>query len=121
KSHGVRFFPVVNWAERGVYGDGNSVPRFHLTWGCGQALVDAVWGAIERHPRRAHLDVRLRTRVTGLVQADGAVSGCRVMPEDGGAEVAVPAGRVVIAAGGVGGNLDIVRREWPTELGRPPA
>ena len=47
KSHGVRFFPVVNWAERGVNGDGNSVPRFHLTWGCGQALVDAVWGAIQ--------------------------------------------------------------------------
>ena len=50
KSYGVRFFPVVNWAERGVYGDGNSVPRFHLTWGCGQALIDSVWGAIERHP-----------------------------------------------------------------------
>jgi hypothetical protein len=50
KSYGVRFFPVVNWAERGVYGDGNSVPRFHLTWGCGQALVDAVWDAIQRHP-----------------------------------------------------------------------
>jgi hypothetical protein len=29
---------------------------------------------------------------------------------------------VVIAAGGIGGNLDIVRREWPRErLGSPPA
>ena len=72
KSHGVRFFPVVNWAERGVYGDGNSVPRFHLTWGCGKGLVDAMWQAIERHPnRREKLEVRFRTRVTELVTGDG--------------------------------------------------
>ena len=54
----MKFFPVVNWAERGVYGDGNSVPRFHLTWGCGKGLVDGVWGAIQKHPRRAALDLR---------------------------------------------------------------
>ena len=62
---GVKFFPVVNWAERGNFGDGNSVPRFHLTWGTGKALVQAVWGAIEAHPRRSALDLRLRSRVTG--------------------------------------------------------
>src|ERR671915_2597787 len=84
RRHGVRFFPVVNWAERGVYGDGNSVPRFHLTWGCGQGLVDGVWGTIENHPRRSSLDVRFRSRVTELVTDDGRVTGCRVVPEDGG-------------------------------------
>lgn len=121
KSHGVRFFPVVNWAERGVYGDGNSVPRFHLAWGCGQALVDAMWDSIQRHPGRSRLEVRFGARVTELVQADGAVRGCRIVPEDGGSETEVSADQIVIAAGGVGGNLDIVRREWPSELGRPPA
>src|SRR5947209_3633411 len=121
KSHGVRFFPVVNWAERGVHGDGNSVPRFHLRWGCGQALVDAVWGALQEHPRRAQLEVRFGTRVTGLLQEGDAVCGCRTVPDQGGDELAVPPDRVVLAAGGVGGNLDIVRREWPPELGRPPA
>ncbi|MGH2911176.1 MAG: FAD-binding protein, partial [Solirubrobacteraceae bacterium] len=60
---GVRFFPVVNWAERGNFGDGNSVPRFHLTWGTGKALVQAVWGAIESHPRREALDLRFQSRV----------------------------------------------------------
>ena len=70
RGHGVKFFPVVNWAERGVYGDGNSVPRFHLTWGCGKALVTEIWGSIEEHPRRAALDVRFGTRVTGLVEQD---------------------------------------------------
>src|SRR3954467_5405710 len=64
KSQGVRFFPVVNWAERGVYGDGNSVPRFHLTWGCGKALVDQLWGALRT---RTNVEVRFGTRVTELV------------------------------------------------------
>jgi uncharacterized protein len=144
---GVRFFPIVNWAERGNFGDGNSVPRFHLTWGTGKALVEAVWGAIERDPRRAALEVRFRTRVTELVLSDeGRAVGCRVQDEegdgrlsgrrvgeegarDGGARGAAMAGTrellaaqaVVIAAGGIGGNLEIVRREWPTgELGSPP-
>jgi len=120
KKNGVRFFPVVNWAERGVYGDGNSVPRFHLTWGCGKGLVDGVWGSIQAHPRRSALEVRTRTRVTSLVEEDGRISGVRTVSEDGGEEGEVAAGAVVIAAGGVGGNLDIVRREWPKDLGDPP-
>jgi predicted oxidoreductase len=139
---GVRFFPVVNWAERGNFGDGNSVPRFHLTWGTGKALVQAVWAAIESHPRRAALEVRFHSRVSELLYEDGRITGCRVSPEHeqnagagqpegpltpGGSskqsEYYVHAGKaVVIAAGGIGGNLDIVRREWPTsELGGPPA
>lgn len=113
---GVKFFPVVNWAERGIDGDGNSVPRFHLTWGSGRALVEQVWKAIEAHPRRSALDVRFRTLVTGLVEEgeDGRVAGVQL---DSGQ---LHAAAVVLAAGGVGGNLDIVRREWPEELGEAP-
>jgi len=117
---GVWFFPVVNWAERGVYGDGNSVPRFHLAWGCGQALVDSVWGAIQRHPQRARLEVRFGTRVASLITSGGAVTGCRITPEAGGQRTEVRASQVVIAAGGIGGNLDLVRREWPEDMGTPP-
>ncbi len=120
KRYGVRFFPVVNWAERGVYGDGNSVPRFHLTWGCGLALVDAIWGAIDRSAGRPWLDVRFRSRVSELLIEGGAVTGCRIVSADG-SEAEVAASQVVIAAGGIGGNLDLVRRNWPPELGRPPA
>ena len=121
RTKGVKFFPVVNWAERGVYGDGNSVPRFHITWGCGKGLVDGVWGSIERHPRRASLELRTRTRVTALIEEDGRIAGVRTAPEDGGgSEGELRGAAVVIAAGGVGGNLDIVRREWPEELGEAP-
>jgi predicted oxidoreductase len=148
---GVRFFPVVNWAERGNFGDGNSVPRFHLTWGTGKALVQAVWAAIESHPRRAALEVRFGARVTELIaDGRGRVAGCRVVDEDwrvghrsasgdrgaygtmapreneesatGAGGYEARAGKaVVIAAGGIGGNPDLVRRVWPTaELGSPP-
>jgi predicted oxidoreductase len=117
RERGVWFFPVVNWAERGVYGDGNSVPRFHLTWGCGQGLVDAVWGKLQE---RDSLDVRFRQRVTELIERDGRVVGARVQPEDGGEPYELEAGATVVAAGGIGGNLDIVRKEWPPNLGSPP-
>src|SRR5579871_5461642 len=93
KRYGVRFFPVVNWAERGVYGDGNSVPRFHLTWGTGKALVDSLWNAIQSHPTRARLDVRFQAHVTELLTADDAVIGCRL---ESGAEI--QADQVVITA-----------------------
>jgi hypothetical protein len=119
---GVRFFPVVNWAERGNFSDGNSVPRFHLTWGTGKALVDAVWKAIETDPRRRALDLRFGTRVSELLERAGRLTGVRVVPQDGGEEYELWAGKaVLIAAGGIGGNLELVRREWPTaELGNPP-
>jgi predicted oxidoreductase len=112
KRYGVRFFPIVNWAERGAYGDGNSVPRFHLTWGCGQALVDALWAALARQPR---LDVRFGHRVAELT--DGSA---RIVDEQDGSEYELAARHVVIAAGGIGGNLELVRRHWPANLGSPP-
>ena len=118
RERAVRFFPVVNWAERGMFGDGNSVPRFHLTWGAGRELVDAVWRAIEGHPRRSRVQARFGTLVTALREDGGRVTG--VEADDGAAPFAITANAVVIAAGGVGGNLDIVRREWPAELGEPP-
>src|SRR5204862_2203869 len=104
RDRGVRFFPVVNWAERGVYGDGNSVPRFHLTWGTGKGLVDAVWGSIQRHPRRAGLEVRFRSRVTALIAKGDRVCGCKVTREGAEDDYDVAADAVVIAAGGIGGN-----------------
>src|SRR5215472_16573860 len=42
RARGIRFFPLVGWAERGGYGPGghgNSVPRFHITWETGPAVV----------------------------------------------------------------------------------
>lgn len=118
---GVRFFPVVNWAERGNFSDGNSVPRFHLTWGTGKALVDAVHSAIENHPQRERLDLLFGTRVSQLLESEGRIAGVRVHDERTGEYEVWASKAVLIAAGGIGGNLEMVRREWPrNELGEPP-
>ena len=129
---GVRWFPVVQWAERGGYaapGHGNSVPRFHITWGTGPALVEPFARSVV-HSQRVR--IRSRHRVTSL-ELDGSgvrVSGQILEPTD------VPHGvrtsrnavgafsfsaqAVVVASGGIGGNFDLVRRNWPASWGSPP-
>jgi uncharacterized protein len=93
------------------------VPRFHLTWGTGKALVDAMWAALGRHPA---LDIRFRQRVRELVTSDERVVGARIVDETTDAEYELAFQRVVIAAGGIGGNLELVRSNWPANLGGPP-
>ncbi|WP_456788568.1 FAD-binding dehydrogenase [Cellulomonas sp. P5_C5] len=136
-SQGVRWFPLVQWAERGGYladGHGNSVPRFHVTWGTGPGILEPFVRALLDGRREGLVDVRFRHRVTGLVTTDGRVTGVRgdVLVPDA-VERAVPSSRavqepfelsasaVVIATGGIGANHDLVRSTWPASSGRLPA
>ena len=133
---GVRWFPLVGWAERGGYladGHGNSVPRFHVTWGTGPAVV----APFERQVRDAAgigmVGLRFRHRVDGLTVTGGAVDGVRgtvLEPSQaargtrssrakvGEFELHAPA--VIVTSGGIGGNLDLVRENWPDRLGPAP-
>ena len=133
---GVRWFPLVGWAERGGYladGHGNSVPRFHVTWGTGPAVV----APFERQVRDAAgtglVGLRFRHRVDGLTVTGGAVDGVRgailepsqaargtrsSRAEAGEFELHAPA--VIVTSGGIGGNLDLVRENWPDRLGPAP-
>ncbi|BBZ00043.1 FAD-binding dehydrogenase [Mycolicibacterium fallax] len=130
---GLKIFPAVGWAERGGYdarGHGNSVPRFHITWGTGPALVDVFARRLLGNPRVrfAH-----RHRVDSLIVSDGAVTGVRgaiLEPSDTARGVAssrkvfsafeFQAQAVIVASGGIGGNTDLVRKNWPKRLGRIP-
>ncbi len=130
---GLKIFPAVGWAERGGYdarGHGNSVPRFHITWGTGPALVDVFARRLLGNPRVrfAH-----RRRVDSLIVSDGAVTGVRgaiLEPSDTARGVAssrkvvsafeFQAQAVIVASGGIGGNTDLVRKNWPKRLGRIP-
>ena len=129
---GVRWFPLVQWAERGGYqvpGHGNSVPRFHVTWGTGPGLVQPFAAAVLASAR---VRIRSRHKVTGIdVGADGVrVHGVVLEPSDAARGVPSPtaavgefsfaAQAVVVAGGGIGGNLDLVRRSWPRGYGEPP-
>src|SRR6266496_5533314 len=74
---GVKWFPVVQWAERGGYlagGHGNSVPRFHVTWGTGPGVVEPFEKRVRSAAANGLVDLRFRHRVTAL-EAPGGVSG----------------------------------------------
>jgi len=130
-AQGVKWVPNVGWAERGGYGaigHGNSVPRFHLTWGTGP-------GVIEPFLRRTTaVEKRFRHRVDALTVTAGAVdgvSGTILAPDACGRGVSsnreavgsfeLRAAAVIVTAGGIGGNHELVRRNWPERLGKPPA
>ncbi|MFF3410026.1 FAD-binding dehydrogenase [Streptomyces sp. NPDC002742] len=133
---GVRFFPVVGWAERGGYdanGHGNSVPRFHITWGTGPGLVAPFERRVREGVARGLVELRFRHRVTGLSRSAGSVdtvTGEILEPsgiERGQASSRTVTGAfelraqaVIVTSGGIGGNHDLVRANWPERLGTPP-
>lgn len=118
RAHGVRFVPAVLWAERGWYQPGNSVPRYHVVWGTGQHLTARLLAALDSQRRRDALITLTGHRVTGLEVSNGVVKGCHGQADDG-TPFSVEADQVVIAAGGITGNLDLVRRHWPAGWGLP--
>jgi predicted oxidoreductase len=134
---GMRWFPVVGWAERGgglATGHGNSVPRFHVTWGTGPGVLAPFIERARVFRASGALAFRFRHRVDGLAVENGAVVGAHgaVLKADGAergrsslrevtGDFSLRAGAVLVASGGIGGNHDLVRRNWPRErLGEPP-
>ncbi|MET9616170.1 FAD-binding dehydrogenase [Kitasatospora indigofera] len=136
-AQGVRFFPVVGWAERGgllATGPGNSVPRFHITWGTGPGIVEPFARRVAAAAARGLVDLRFRHRVTGLAATGGVtdtVTGEILVPSDVERGVAssreaagafeLRAQAVIVTSGGIGGNHELVRKAWPARLGTPPA
>jgi predicted oxidoreductase len=134
---GVRFFPVVGWAERGGYnatGPGNSVPRFHIAWGTGTGVVAPFVERVRAAAARGRIIFRFRHRVTDLVVQGGAVLGVRgeILEPSSVAhgqkssrgkigDFEFNAQAIIVASGGIGGNPDLVRKNWPARLGPPPA
>ncbi len=134
---GVKFFPVVGWAERGGYtatGHGNSVPRFHITWGTGPGILEPFIAAVRRGQEKGLVDLRFRHRVDALTVTKGAVTGASgsiLEPSDAArgeassretvGDFTFEAAAVVVASGGIGGNHDLVREWWPEWLGSAPA
>ncbi|MFI6398731.1 FAD-binding dehydrogenase [Rhodococcus coprophilus] len=136
KQRGLKIFPMVNWAERGGYdaaGHGNSVPRFHITWGTGPALVEIFARKVREGVERGLVTLKHRHQVDDLVITDGAVTGVRgtvLEPTDAARGVAssrtavgefeFAAGAVIVTSGGIGGNFELVKKNWPARLGAPP-
>jgi len=133
---GVHFFPAVGWAERGgglATGHGNSVPRFHIVWGTGPGILAPFLRKVEALQAEGTLRVLLRHRVEEvLVEGGKAVGVAGAVLEEDPKPRGAPTSRkavggfrflaqaVVLATGGIGANLDLVRRHWPARMGRPP-
>ena len=129
-AQGLRLFPLVQWAERA----GNSVPRFHVTWGTGPGVLEPFVRRLKAAASAGRVSLRFRHRVTQIVTSGGALSGVagevlepsdapRGAPTSRGVAQAftLRAPAVVIASGGIGADHDLIRSYWPSRLGRPPA
>jgi predicted oxidoreductase len=130
---GLRFFPIVGWAERGGYsalGPGNSVPRFHLTWGTGPAVVKPFADGVRA---ASTIQLKFRHRVEELLVVNGSVKGVsgkilepttvkrgEKSPDTVIGDFTFEAQAVVIASGGIGANHALVRKNWPERLGSAP-
>ncbi|GAA1640168.1 FAD-binding dehydrogenase [Kribbella alba] len=136
-AQGVRFFPVIGWAERGGYnadGHGNSVPRFHITWGTGPGLVAPFERRVREAVAKGLVEFRFRHRVDELTVTGGVVEGVsgKVLEASDVArgvassraeveDFTLTAQAVIVTSGGIGGNHDLVREQWPARMGKPPA
>lgn len=135
---GMRWFPVVGWAERGgglADGHGNSVPRFHITWGTGPGVVAPFERRLREHRATGRVQLHCRHRVDALTCTNGRVSGAsgavlaaskvergQRSSRDVVGAFEFDAEVVVITSGGIGGDHDRVRANWPVDrLGPPPA
>jgi uncharacterized protein len=136
REKGVRFFPVVGWAERGGYTSsehGNSVPRFHITWGTGPGVLEPFVKIVREGVAKGLVTLEFRHRVDELIVSGGAVVGARgtVLAPDA-AERGAPSNRdvagefdlraaaTIVTSGGIGGNHDLVRAQWPASMGTAP-
>jgi predicted oxidoreductase len=133
---GIRFLPNPGWAERGGYdanGHGNSVPRFHVTWGTGPGVIAPFERSVRDAVARGLVELKFRHRVDALSVTAGAVdgvSGSVLEPSLVGrgeassraaiGEFAFTAPAVIVTSGGIGGNHELVRENWPPRLGTPP-
>ena len=136
REKGVNFFPVVGWAERGGYlaeGHGNSVPRFHITWGTGPGLVTPFIHELNEFIAQGRVSFKGRHQVNRLVKTNEAVTGVEGSilaatnvrrGEDSNREViddfSYEAEAIVVTTGGIGANLDLIRKNWPERLGKAP-
>jgi predicted oxidoreductase len=129
RSLGVGFFPLVQWAERGdgtAEGHGNSVPRFHVAWGTGPGILAPFLAQLQDARNSGRLRIAYRHRATSLRRSGGAVTGVHgdvlaASPAARGAEsnrtiigsFTASGQAVVVATGGIGGNFELVRQQWP--------
>lgn len=111
-AHGLKFMPAVNWVERGMQGEGNSLPRYHVVWGTSRELTRCMIAALHE-AGKGRLTLLHGHRVTALERSGGRLSGAVAVDETSGREQRLEATVVVLAMGGINGSHEQARMNWP--------
>lgn len=117
---GIHFFPVPHWVERGDFGDGNSLPRYHIVWGTGHHLVHTLINEIKQHRNAARLSCYFGHKVESLLMENRSVAGVQGCLEESGQEFEFHAPLVLVASGGINGDINRVKQEWDQSWGQAP-
>lgn len=136
RKRGIKFFPVVGWAERGgqlATGHGNSVPRFHVTWGTGPGLLAPFISQVMEGVNQNLVTLKFGHRVKAIDMQNGVATGIsgeilELPPVARGkkssekivGEFTFQGDHIIISSGGIGANIDLVKKNWPERLGNPP-
>jgi predicted oxidoreductase len=120
KPKGVNFFPVPHWVERGEFGDGNSLPRYHIIWGTGKHLVNTLINELKGHDNAGQLSCFFKHKVESLSLTNQSISGVQGCQEESGQRFEFNAPVVLVASGGINGDIERVKQEWDKSWGTPP-
>lgn len=117
----VDFLPVVNWPERGMHVKGNSVPRWHITWGTGFDLTNKVINHLLNHPNKNGLEIRFQHKVEAVLIENNIAIGVEVLNEITQKKSRLYSKNTIIASGGItGGNLKFAKKHWPSTYASLP-
>ncbi|HUH29364.1 FAD-binding protein [Gelidibacter sp.] len=120
-SKNVDFLPVVNWPERGMDIKGNSVPRWHITWGTGYDLSHKVTDYLLNHPKNQNLEIKFRHKVQSIIIENKKAIGIEVLNELTNEKFSITSENIIIASGGImGGDLKLVKNHWHPNFSTPP-
>jgi len=120
KPRGIGFFPVPHWVERGESGNGNSLPRYHIIWGTGQHLMHTLVAELKSHPNSGNISYLFEHAVDSIVTSNQKIHGLAGRTEHTDQAFEIEAPMVLVASGGINGDIERVKREWDRSWGQPP-
>lgn len=117
----IKFLPVVNWPERGMYIKGNSVPRWHITWGTGYDLSNKIVSYLLNHPNKKNLEIKFQHKVESILIEENKAFGIKVFNESTKKHITLKSENIIVASGGImGGDLNLVKKHWPSNYHTAP-
>lgn len=121
KKEGIKFLPAVHWVERGLFRPGNSYPRFHLVWGTGHELIKVLANNLINHPKaKENLEIKYFHKVEALIKDANTIRGVSGINEEDQVLFEARASSVVLSSGGIGGNIEKMKKHWYKPWGAPP-